>query len=263
MEIDPYAVLRVLATATPLEIKKSYKKLCLEFHPDKIQQLGLENDNTLFPQIQFAYSILSDASKRSRYDATGSLGLSTDETDGFDWKKYFQSTSEKITIDMIEEDRAQYQGSREEKDDILENFAFYDGDFLRLFEVIPHLEFDEAAESRIFAIVEEGLESGDITADKAMEKSWLKYKKSRKTKVRQMLKKLAKEAKQAEDLEKKLKKPIKTENDLKAMIQKKNSGRMDDLIASLESKYAKKGKKNAYDIDDAEFERIQKKMRKN
>lgn len=266
MEINPYEVLEVETTVTPVEIKKAYKRLSLKFHPDKIQQQNSDEAKDKFPQIQFAYSILSDPVKRNRYDTTGSLGLSGEDAldDVFDWKEYFLSMTDKITIDMIDEDRAKYQGSLEEKEDILHNFVYYEGDFLRLFEVIPHLEFDEQEENRVFEIVDEAILKKEITLEKGMEKSFDKYKKSRKTKVKQMLKKLAKEAKQAEKMKEKItKKPINTENDLKALIQKKNSGSLDDLISSLESKYAKKGKKrSSHDIDDEEFERIQKNMKK-
>lgn len=263
MEINPYEVLEVEVTATPVEIKKAYKKLSLKYHPDKIQQQKTDEAKDRFPQIQFAYSILSDPAKRTRYDTTGSLGGDATLDDGFNWKEYFQSMTDKITIDMIEEDRAKYQESAEEKQDILNNFLYYEGDFLRLFEVIPHLEFDEAAESRVFTIVDEAVENNDIELDKGMSKAFEKYKKSRKTKVRQMLKKLAKEAKQAEEMKKTIsKKPINTEDDLKALIQKKNSGKLDDLISSLESKYTKKGKKRSADIDDEEFEKIQKSFKK-
>lgn len=264
MDIDPYAVLQVEKDSTPLTIKKAYKKLSLKYHPDKIQQLNLDVDKTVFPQIQFAYSILSDPGKRSRYDATGLLGFSGEE-DVFDWKEYFDQMTDKITIDMIEEDRAKYQGSEEEKEDILHNFVYYEGDFLRLFEVIPHLEFDETQESRVFDLIEEALVSGSIEMDKNMQRTWDKYKKLRKTKVKQMLKKLAKEAKQAEEMSKKItKKPIKNEGDLAALIQRKNAGRLDDLIDNLEAKYGKsKGKKRqAPDLDDEEFERIQRSMKK-
>lgn len=264
MEIDPYEVLQVDKTATPLDIKRSYKKLSLKYHPDKIRQLNSDVDDKYFPQIQFAYSILSDPAKRTRYDSTGSLGLSGDDDfDSFDWKEYFGTINEKISIEMIDEDRAKYQGSEEEREDILHNFEYFDGDFLRLFEVIPHLEFDESEEQRVFGIVETAVQNGDIEVDESMQKSWTKYKKSRKTKVKQMLKKLAKEAKQAEELAKtiKIKKRPCDENDLQAMIQKKNAGRLDDLISSLESKYVKKGKKRS-EPDDAEFERIQEKLKK-
>lgn len=263
MEIDPYDVLGVPNTASPLEIKKAYKKLSLKYHPDKIQQQNTDTDKEHFPKVQFAYSILSDEAKRQRYDTTGSLGLDGDGDleSGFDWKDYFRSMTEKISIHMIEEDRAKYQGSEEERMDILHNFVFFEGDFLRLFEVIPHLEFDEAAESRVFSIIEAAIASGEIEPDKAMEKLWAAYKKSRKTKVKQVLKKLAKEATQAKELAAKIgQKQARNESDLKAMIQKKNAGRMDDLILNLEAKYGKKGKKRA--VSDDEFERVQEKMLK-
>lgn len=264
MNIDPYKVLRVEKSASPIEIKKSYKKLSLKFHPDKIQQLKSEEDKDFFPKLQFAYSILSDVNKRRLYDNTGSLGLSEDDIDGgFDWKEYFQSTSEKITIEMIEEDKLKYENSAEEREDILHNFVYYEGDFLRLFEVIPHLEFNEAQESRIFSIVEGAVDSKEIDSDSALLKTWERYKRSRKTKVKQVLKKMAKEAREAEKLANVIgKKNTSTENDLRAMIQKKNSGRMDHLISSLEAKYGKpKGRKRSLPDDD-EFEKVQQKMMK-
>lgn len=264
MDIDPYKVLGVDLAATPLEIKRSYKKLCLKYHPDKIRQHSTDVDEKYFPQVQFAYSIVSDPVKRSRYDRAGPFWLEGgDVDDSFDWKEYFSSVTEKISIDMIDEDRAKYQGSREEKDDILHNFEYYEGDFLKLFEVIPHLEFDEAEESRVFDIIETLIVEGEVALDSAMEKSWQKYKKSRKTKVRQMLKKLAREAKQAEELAKhiKEKKKPRTDGDLQAMIQKRQAGRLDDLILSLEAKYVKKGKKRS-EPDDDEFDRIQERLGK-
>lgn len=264
MEIDPYQTLELPTTATPLEIKRQYKKLSLQYHPDKIQQLNSKEDAARFPEIQFAYSILSDANKRRLYDTTGSLGLAADATDdAFDWKEYFRSTTEKITIDMIEEDRLKYQGLAEERDDILRNFLYYEGDFLKLFEVIPHLEFDETQESRVFGIVEDAVAADELTLDKSMASTWQKYQKSRKTKVKQVLKKMAREAQDASRLAKKLgQQRTLSEGDLKALIQKRNLGRMDSLILGLEAKYGNpKGKKRG--PLDEEFEKIQEKMLKN
>ncbi|GEQ71942.1 hypothetical protein JCM33374_g5628 [Metschnikowia sp. JCM 33374] len=262
MEIDLYETLRVSTTASPLEIKKAYKKLSLQYHPDKIQQLQTDEDKDHFPKIQLAYSVLSDPQKRKLYDTTGSYGDSADASGGdFDWKEYFQNMTEKITIDMIDEDREKYQESGEEREDILHNFVYYEGDFLRLFEVIPHLEFDETSENRVFEIVDDAVKKEEIDMDKTMSRTWEKYKKSRKTKVKQVLKKMAKEAQQASELAKKIgQKKVSSEGDLKAMIQKKNSGRMDDLISSLEAKYGRtKGKKRSMP-DDAEFSKIQERL---
>lgn len=266
-DIEPYDILEVTKSSTPIEIKKSYKRLCLKYHPDKIQQASSIEDREFFPKLQFAYSILSDSIKRQRYDNTGSLGVGEDDIDDeyFNWKDYFDSMNEKITIDMIEEDKLKYQHSTEEKDDILHNFVYYEGDFIKLFEVIPHLDFDEALEDRVFRLIEDAINNQEFDAElvQATLKSWEKYRKSRKTKVKQMLKKLAKEAKEAEELEKQIKdkgkRSLKNENDLKSLIQSRQSNRMDSLIEKLETKYAdKKGKKRKpTEISDDEFERIQ------
>lgn len=266
-DIEPYDILEVTKSSTPIEIKKSYKRLCLKYHPDKIQQASSIEDREFFPKLQFSYSILSDSIKRQRYDNTGSLGIGEDDIDDeyFNWKDYFDSMNEKITIDMIEEDKLKYQHSTEEKDDILHNFVYYEGDFIKLFEVIPHLDFDEALEDRVFRLIEDAINNQEFDAElvQATLKSWEKYKKSRKTKVKQMLKKLAKEAKEAEELEKQIKdkgkRSLKNENDLKSLIQSRQSNRMDSLIDKLETKYAdKKGKKRKpTEISDDEFERIQ------
>lgn len=266
-DIEPYDILEVTKSSTPIEIKKSYKRLCLKYHPDKIQQASSIEDREFFPKLQFSYSILSDSIKRQRYDNTGSLGVGEDDIDDeyFNWKDYFDSMNEKITIDMIEEDKLKYQHSTEEKDDILHNFVYYEGDFIKLFEVIPHLDFDEALEDRVFRLIEDAINNQEFDAElvQATLKSWEKYRKSRKTKVKQMLKKLAKEAKEAEELEKQIKdkgkRSLKNENDLKSLIQSRQSNRMDSLIEKLETKYAdKKGKKRKpTEISDDEFERIQ------
>ncbi|KAI5952173.1 hypothetical protein CANMA_005091 [Candida margitis] len=269
-DIDPYEVLGVDKDASPILIKKTYKKLCLKHHPDKIKQLNQDggseavSEEELFTKIQFSYSILSDPVKRNRYDTLGSLSEFSEDYDdeGFDWKEYFQSMNERITIDMIEEDRVKYQNSEEEKEDIISNFIYYEGDFLKLFEVIPHLNFTESEEERVYKIIEQELPH--LKVEKSVTKSWEKYTKSRKTKVKNMLKKLAKEAKEAEELEKQLKKKNEKSQDLASLIKSRQNNRLDGLISNLEAKYGKKrGKKrSSKDIDDDEFERIQAEMLK-
>lgn len=260
-DIDPYETLGVLKDSSPLEIKKTYKKLCLKYHPDKLRQNNNENDKDkqqeMFTKIQFAFSILNDPAKRKRYDNTGSLADYDLDDEGFDWKDYFESINEKITVEMVEEDRLKYQGSEEEKYDILNNFIYYDGDFLKLFELIPHLEFTESEEQRVYKIIDKEL--NNLQVNDSVRKSWEKYTKSRKTKVKQMLKKLAKEAKQAEELQQLLKNKPKKDQDLTSLIKSRQANRLDDLINNLESKYKdKKGKKRSpKDIDEDEFERIQ------
>lgn len=258
--INPYKVLGVDVNANPIDIKKAYKKLSLKYHPDKLQQTK-QKDESMFPQIQFAYSILSDPHKRSRYDRTGSLDDIDTEDGEFDWKAYFDSLNENITIEMIEEDKLKYQKSDEEKNDIFQNFIYYEGDFLKLFEVIPHLEFNEGEEERVFNIIQQMIEESPQEFNKSILKAFDKYKKSRKTKVKHKLKKLAKEAKEAQELEKIIKQKYNNDS-LESIIKHRQAGRLNDLIGNLEAKYANK-KGNKRHISEDEFAAIQRGFKKN
>lgn len=64
-----YDLLEVKTNATELEIKKSYRKLAIKYHPDK--NPGNEQAAETFKQISEAYQILSDKEKRLKYDQFG------------------------------------------------------------------------------------------------------------------------------------------------------------------------------------------------
>ncbi|GMG22461.1 unnamed protein product [Ambrosiozyma monospora] len=64
-----YDLLQVSPTATELEIKKSYRKLAIRFHPDKNQ--GNEEAAEIFKKISEAYQVLSDKQLRTKYDQVG------------------------------------------------------------------------------------------------------------------------------------------------------------------------------------------------
>lgn len=64
--MDLYSELGVSKDASPEEIKKSYRKLAQQNHPDK------GGDSEKMQSIQKAYDVLSDAKKRDHYDQTGS-----------------------------------------------------------------------------------------------------------------------------------------------------------------------------------------------
>lgn len=64
---DLYKVLGVSKTATQDEIKKAYRELALKYHPDR-NQGNIEAENKL-KEINAAYTVLSDPSQRSSYDA--------------------------------------------------------------------------------------------------------------------------------------------------------------------------------------------------
>jgi len=63
---DHYKVLGVDKKASPDEIKKAYRKLARQFHPD--HNPGDDKAEARFKQISQAHDILSDAEKRKDYD---------------------------------------------------------------------------------------------------------------------------------------------------------------------------------------------------
>ena len=73
MEQDYYEVLGLSNNASQDEIKKSYRKLSFKHHPDR----GGEKEK--FQQLNEAYSVLSDETKRKQYDMRKMHGFSENE----------------------------------------------------------------------------------------------------------------------------------------------------------------------------------------
>lgn len=69
MKRDFYEILGVSKTATADEIKKSYRKVAMQFHPDR--NPGDKEAEEKFKEAAEAYEVLSDADKRAKYDRFG------------------------------------------------------------------------------------------------------------------------------------------------------------------------------------------------
>ena len=70
MEVrDYYKTLGVPRDASEKEIKKAYRKLAQQYHPDK--NPGDKSSELKFKEINEAYTVLSDTEKRAKYDKFG------------------------------------------------------------------------------------------------------------------------------------------------------------------------------------------------
>jgi molecular chaperone DnaJ len=70
---DYYEVLGVSRNATAEELKKSYRKIALQYHPDRNPDNKEAEEK--FKEAAEAYEVLSDADKRARYDRFGHAGM--------------------------------------------------------------------------------------------------------------------------------------------------------------------------------------------
>ncbi|MDY0129488.1 MAG: molecular chaperone DnaJ [Methanosarcina vacuolata] len=69
---DYYDILGLSKDASPEDIKKTYRKLALKYHPDRNKEPGAEEK---FKEISEAYAVLSDDEKRAQYDRFGHAGI--------------------------------------------------------------------------------------------------------------------------------------------------------------------------------------------
>lgn len=87
---DYYSVLGLTKTAKPEEIKKAYRTLAQQYHPDK--NPGDAKAEEKFKEINEAYQVLSDPQNREKYDRLGSSWNSHSHQGGagspFDWQAW-------------------------------------------------------------------------------------------------------------------------------------------------------------------------------
>ncbi|CAG7554927.1 unnamed protein product [Fusarium equiseti] len=265
--IDPYEVLSLERTATGDQIKQAYRKAALKNHPDKVPQDQKESAHEKFQAIAFAYAILSDPARRKRYDETGSTSESIVDSEGFNWSEYYREQfKESVSGDAIDKFAKKYKGSDEENGDVLDAYEDCEGDMDALYERVilsDVLEDDD----RFRDIINRAIKSKKVPSFPA-------YTKETKKKREGRMKKAREEATEAEDYAKELgvhdklfgdkkgKKKGKgkgsSEDDLAALIQKRQQDRSESFLDHLAEKYGakeskgKKGKKRPVEDEPSE-----------
>ena len=88
---DYYKILGVERSASADDVRKAYRKLAMQYHPDR--NPGDKQSEERFKDINEAYQVLNDSQKRARYDQLGSAYSSWQQRGGspgdFDWAQWF------------------------------------------------------------------------------------------------------------------------------------------------------------------------------
>ena len=141
------------------DIKKSYRKLALKYHPDR--EGGSENH---FKAISIIYSTLSDEEKRKIYDEGGLTSDHGGMSGDFDfWYKYYRDMFPPLTVSQIDEYKEKYIGSQSEREDIIKYYRESKGDLMMMINYIMFAEIEDSDNmKRIVAIVEKAINLGEI-----------------------------------------------------------------------------------------------------
>lgn len=227
-----YDILCVEKNASQHDIRKSYYKLALKYHPDRIpcgcDDNSKEEIEIKFKSIGFAYEVLSDPVKREIYDRNP---LSFCE--GISDISKFTQMFTRITTQDIDDFKKHYVGSAEELEDIMASYLKNFGDIVKITEEVFFGSVHE--EDRYLEIIKRQI-SREILPDFL---SGGKSPNSHRKKAFR-LKKAEKEAQEADAYAKELGLfNSKDGSNLTALIQNKQKSRFDDMINNLESKYCK------------------------
>lgn len=82
MPKDYYQILGIQRNANKEDIKKAFRKLASQYHPDK-----KTGDEAKFKEVSEAYAVLGDEKKRAEYDAYGRAFSGNGSGGGFDWSQ--------------------------------------------------------------------------------------------------------------------------------------------------------------------------------
>ncbi|CAL8471723.1 g11265 [Coccomyxa elongata] len=243
-----YEVLGVEKDASQEDIKKAFRKLALRLHPDK--NPGDEDASAKFQSLQRIYTVLSDPERRKVYDQTGSLDDS-EQLAGEDFDNlynYFRNIYKEVTEDDIDGFAADFRGSQEEKDEVLQYYDRFKGDMHQVFDWVMCSE-EKIDAHRFMDIILAAIKEGRVKHFSRFE-PWSK--------------KVAKQPRPKNPLARKKTRNLQSnDQQLVAQIRGAGAARMDSAFAALEAKYCNpdaKGKRKAKELTEEQFTKAQLKV---
>jgi DnaJ family protein C protein 9 len=252
-KIDLYEILGITKDASAEEIKKAYRLKALKTHPDK------GGDPEVFKSVSSAYSILSDPEKKKIYDTCGDIDEDGNSDDIKYWTNLWRQVFPQITVKDIEEYKIKYIGSDEEKNDTINAYIKCNGNLKNIMEWVLFAEDGE--ENRIIDLIDTQITNGTLTSCRKYEQD--------KAKIEKENKKRSNSNSNNKQTKKQIKKK-KSDDDNTSFLQMMIANRQSqaDNLARICSKYAKDDrtgdkfntKGSEYDLDDEEFNKIQKKV---
>lgn len=136
-------------------MKKSYYKLALKFHPDRVASNYKQTATEKFNIIHQAYVILSDDPKRMAYDKGANVLFATD-TLSAKWEHFLRPISD----NDLDASRKKYQNSKQEINDIQREYVKGNGSMIHILNNVPVMRYED--ESRVLDIIKSSIAEGFV-----------------------------------------------------------------------------------------------------
>ncbi|KAM9365390.1 dnaJ homolog subfamily C member 9 [Pholidichthys leucotaenia] len=231
-----YEVLGINKEATEAEIRRSYYKVSLRVHPDRVPEDPQATEK--FQVLGKLYAVLSDKEQRAVYDEQGVVDEESDVlSQDRCWEDYWRLLFPKVTLKDILEFEEKYKGSDEERQDLLSLYVQHEGDMDNI--MASALCCSQQDEPRLCSIFRAAIKSGEVEAFPAFTQENDKKKRARR-------KRADREQQEAEQMQKEM--GLNDEEDsLVMMLKKRQQSResnFNSFLSDLEAKYSQKNAKS-------------------
>ena len=246
----------------------------LNHSTDKASPENKDAANKQFQEIAFAYAILSDERRRKRYDATGNTSETLDlDDDDFNWTDFFRDQyANVLNGEALDKFKKDYQGSEEERQDLLAAFETHEGDMDDVYEEIMCSNILDD-DKRFRRIIDHAIAAGEVEGfktytgeTKASKRRRVDLAKGEEKEAMELADELGVKEKLFGNGSSKKKKNRKKDDEasLAAIIQQRQKARGENFLDNLEAKYGggKKSKRMVGEPPEEAFQKTGEKLKK-